>query len=279
VIAVAADDTRAMRRRAFAAGARDFVAVADDHEELVLRLGNALELRELQRGLEAQAEELGLMVEESGTRLDELRRELQVTQLEGLHRLALASEYRDDATHEHPQRVARTAGLIAREMGLPADQVWLLRHAAQLHDIGKIGVPDEIMLKPAALDEDEFELMKTHTVIGWQILSGSAARVLSVAAHIALSHHERFDGGGYPNGLAGNAIPLPARITTVADVFDTLTHVRPYREEFQVDRAVEEIRRMARSTFDPRVVGAFDLLDHASLLGPVDPESLEAAPI
>jgi HD-GYP domain-containing protein (c-di-GMP phosphodiesterase class II) len=140
-------------------------------------------------------------------------------------------------------------------------------------------VPDEILLKPGPLDPDEFELMKTHTVIGWQMLSGSSARVLAVAAHIALSHHERFDGRGYPNLLAGDAIPMPARITAVADVFDTLTHVRPYREAFSVERAVEEIRRMARSTFDPRVVGAFDLLDHASLLGPVDEDSLEAAPI
>jgi putative two-component system response regulator len=116
-------------------------------------------------------------------------------------------------------------------------------------------------------------------VIGWQMLSGSSARVLAVAAHVALSHHEHFDGRGYPNLLAGDAIPMPARITAVADVFDTLTHVRPYREAFPVERAVEEIRRMARSTFDPRVVGAFDLLDHASLLEPVEPESLEAAPI
>jgi putative two-component system response regulator len=175
--------------------------------------------------------------------------------------------------------VARTAALIAREMRLEADQVWILRHAGQLHDIGKIGVPDEILLKPGPLDPDEFELMKTHTVIGWQILSGSSARVLAVAAHIALSHHERFDGRGYPNGIAGDGIPMPARITAVADVFDTLTHVRPYREAFPVDRAVEEIRRMSRTTFDPRVVGAFELLDHAALLDPVEPESLEAAPI
>jgi HD-GYP domain-containing protein (c-di-GMP phosphodiesterase class II) len=164
-------------------------------------------------------------------------------------------------------------------MRLEDEQIWILRHAAQLHDIGKIGVPDEILLKPGPLDADEFELMKTHTVIGWQILSGSTARVLAIAAHVALSHHERFDGRGYPNELAGDAIPLPARITAVADVFDTLTHVRPYREAFPVGRAVDEIRRMSRTTFDPRVVGAFDLLDHAALLAPVEPESLEAAPV
>jgi putative two-component system response regulator len=280
VLIVADSDDRAGRRRALAAGARDFVVVPDgSYEELVLRLGNALEVRDIQTGLERRVAELQDDLRQSGAEADEVRHELELMHLESLHRLALASEYRDDATHEHPQRVARTAGLIAAGMRLMPDQVWTLRHAAQLHDIGKIGVPDEILLKPGPLDPDEFELMKTHTVIGWQILSGSSAHVLAVAAHIALSHHERFDGRGYPNGLAGDAIPLPARITAVADVFDTLTHVRPFREAFGVERAVEEVRRMSRTTFDPRVVGAFELLDHASLLAPVEPESLEAAPV
>ena len=270
VIALAAADNTAMRRRALAAGARDYVAGPDsDHEELVLRLGNALEVGDIHRGLEGHVEELERMVEETTRSLEEVRQELQSSQLESLQRLALAAEYRDDATHEHPQRVARTAALIARRMGLGDDQIELLRHAAQLHDIGNIGVPDEIMLKPAPLDEDEFELMKTHTVIGWQILSGSSAQVLSIAGDIALSHHERFDGSGYPGGLAGDTIPLLARITAVADVFDTLTHIRPYREAFPVERAVEEIRRLSRTQFDPRVVGAFDLLEHAALLEPV----------
>ena len=280
VLAVTSAEDRPGRRRALAAGARDLVvAPGQFYEELVLKLGNVLEVRDIQTRLERRVAELERHVERSRAQVDEVRHELEVMNLEALHRLALAAEYRDDATHEHPQRVARTAALIAREMRLPDDQVWILRHAPQLHDIGKIGVPDEILLKPGPLDPDEFELMRTHTTIGWQMLSGSSARVLAVAAHIALSHHERFDGRGYPNLLAGDAIPLPARITAVADVFDTLTHVRPYREAFPVERAVEEVRRMARTTFDPRVVGAFDLLDHSSLLDPVEPESLEAAPI
>ena len=278
VVALTAEESRAMRRRALAAGARDVVVVrGDDTEELVLRLGNLLEVHDLQRGVEQRLSDVERELGGAGEQIDEIRRELDLMQLEALHRLALASEYRDDATHEHPQRVARTAALLAREMRLPDEQVWLLRHSAQLHDIGKIGVPDEIMLKPGRLDEDEFELMKTHTVIGWQILSGSSARVLAVAAHIALSHHERFDGSGYPNGLSGDSIPLPARLTAIADVFDTLTHVRPYREAFPVERAVEEIRRLSRTQFDPRAVGTFELLDHAALLGPVAPEELEAA--
>jgi putative two-component system response regulator len=280
VLVVTDEDDRPGRRRALAAGARDLVlAPGSSYEELVLKLTNVLDFRDIQNRLERRVADLERAVERSTAQINEVRHELEVMHLEALHRLALAAEYRDDATHEHPQRVARTAGLIAREMRLPNDQVWILRHAAQLHDIGKIGVPDEILLKAGPLDPDEFELMKTHTVIGWQMLSGSSARVLAVAAHIALSHHERFDGRGYPNLLAGDAIPLPARIAAVADVFDTLTHVRPYREAFTVERAVDEIRRMARSTFDPRVVGAFDLLDHATLLGPVDEESLEAAPL
>jgi putative two-component system response regulator len=280
VLVICDEDDRPSRRRTLAAGARDLVATADgSYEELVLKLANMLDFRDIQNRLERRVADLERRIERSEHQVDEVRHDLEVMHLEALHRLALAAEYRDDATHEHPQRVARTAALIAREMRLADDQVWILRHAAQLHDIGKIGVPDEILLKPGPLDPDEFELMKTHTVIGWQMLSGSSAQVLAVAAHIALSHHERFDGRGYPNLLAGDAIPMPARITAVADVFDTLTHVRPYREAFSVERAVEEIRGMARSTFDPRVVGAFDLLDHASLLDPVEPESLEAAPI
>jgi putative two-component system response regulator len=280
VLVVAGEDDRPSRRRTLAAGARDLVVAPNgSYEELVLKLANILDFRDIQNRLERQVAQLERRVAETEHQVNEVRHELELMHLEALHRLALAAEYRDDATHEHPQRVARTAALIARQMRLPDDQVWILRHAAQLHDIGKIGVPDEILLKPGPLDPDEFELMKTHTVIGWQMLSGSSARVLAVAAHIALSHHERFDGRGYPNLLAGDAIPMPARITAVADVFDTLTHVRPYREAFPVERAVDEIRRMGRSTFDPRVVGAFDLLDHASLLDPVEPESLEAAPI
>jgi len=280
VLVVCDHDDRPGRRRALAAGARDLVVASNgSYEELVLKLANILDFHDIQNGLEQRVLELERAVQKSDRQVDEVRHELELMHLEALHRLALAAEYRDDATHEHPQRVARTAALIAREMRLPDEQVWILRHAAQLHDIGKIGVPDEIMLKPGPLDPDEFELMKTHTVIGWQMLSGSSARVLAVAAHVALSHHERFDGRGYPNLLAGDAIPMPARIAAVADVFDTLTHVRPYRQAFSVDRAVDEIRRMARSTFDPRVVGAFDLLDHASLLEPVEPESLEAAPL
>ena len=279
VLLVADADDRAARRRALAAGARDLVATRGSYEELILKLGNALDARDIQARLERRVAELELALSESDAHVGELKRELDALHLEALHRLALAAEYRDDATHEHPQRVARTSALIARQMRLPGDQVGILRHAAQLHDIGKIGVPDEILLKPGPLDPDECELMKTHTVIGWQMLSGSRARLLAVAAHVALSHHERFDGRGYPNLLAGDAIPLPARITAVADIFDTLTHVRPYREAFPVGRAVEEIRQMARTTLDPRVVGAFDLLNHAALLEPVEPESLEAAEI
>ena len=279
VVVVAAEDDRAARRRALAAGARDFVVVDGSYDELVLRLGNVLEVRDIQVGLEDRVAQLEAEVAQARSAADGVRHELEVMNLEALHRLALAAEYRDDATHEHPQRVARTAALIAREMRLGDEQVWLMRHSAQLHDIGKIGVPDEILLKPGPLDPDEFELMKTHTTIGWQILSGSSARVVSIAAYVAMSHHERFDGRGYPAGLAGNAIPLPARITAVADVFDTLTHARAYRDAFSIERAVEEIRRMARTTFDPRVVGAFEVLDHPALLDPVEPESLEAAPV
>jgi putative two-component system response regulator len=192
--------------------------------------------------------------------------ELQAARVEDLERLALVAEYRDDDTNRHTERVGRTAELLARELGWDEEQVWTVRRAAPLHDIGKIGIPDNILLKPAALTADEFEVIKTHTVIGKRILRQSRAPVLRMATEIALSHHERWDGGGYPTGLATQQIPLAGRIVAVADAFDAMTHARPYKAASSVEQAVAEIRRCTATQFDPDVVRAFMKLAHRELV-------------
>ncbi len=193
-------------------------------------------------------------------------RELDEAQRETLRRLALAAEYRDDETHEHTTRVGAAAALLARELGEADDFVRRIREAAPLHDVGKLGVSDTILLKPGRLTQDELVLMRTHTEIGVRILSGSDSPVLKLAEEIALTHHERWDGTGYPAGLAGERIPLSGRIVALADVFDALTHARPYKEAWTVDDAMREIRGSSGTHFDPQVVKAFERLHPASVL-------------
>ncbi len=193
--------------------------------------------------------------------LVERTRDVEAARFENLRRLALAAEYRDDDTHQHTDRVGALAMLLAQRVGLPADFVERIRHAGALHDVGKLGVPDAILLKPGRLTDDERTQMETHTMIGATILAGSSFPILQLGEEIALSHHERWDGNGYPRKLAGDAIPIAGRIDRrVADVFDALTHSRPYKEAWPLPRAVDEIVRCAGSQFDPPVVAAFQEL-------------------
>jgi PAS domain S-box-containing protein len=201
--------------------------------------------------------------------------ELEEARLEILRRLALAAEYRDEDTFEHTERVGVSAALIAEQLGLPSADVTTLRLAAPLHDVGKLGVSDTILLKPGRLTVAEFEQMKRHTLDGACILAGSSSDVLELAEQIARGHHERWDGDGYPTGLAGDAIPLCARIVAVADVFDALTHTRPYKHAWPVADAVAEIHRCRGSQFDPTVIDAFERLDPTTLARH-DPEELAA---
>lgn len=192
------------------------------------------------------------------THNDLLTRRVERAQLEILERLARAAEYRDDDTGEHMARVGRAAAGIARELGLPPGQVALIEQAAPLHDVGKIGVSDTLLLKPGRLTPEEFEVVKTHALIGANILSGGHSPVVVLAEEIARTHHERWDGQGYPSGLRGRQIPVSGRIVAVADVLDALTSERPYKRAWTMDAALSEIRRQSGRQFDPDIVAALE---------------------
>jgi putative two-component system response regulator len=250
ILVLTGDITEDAKRRSLSGGATDFLNKPFDLTEVRLRIENLLETRFLHLELREQNE----ILEE---RVRERTRELEEVRLEILERLSLASDYRDDATGRHTKRVSEMAGLIASELGLPADEVEHIRLAASLHDIGKIGIPDLILLKAGELTPEEVALMKTHTTIGAKVLSGSRSRMLQMAEVIALAHHERWDGLGYPRGLKGDEIPLAARVVSLADVVDALASDRPYRDAWPKERIAGEIVRQSGRQFDPAVVDAY----------------------
>ncbi|GIU95531.1 MAG: hypothetical protein KatS3mg012_1988 [Gaiellaceae bacterium] len=231
--------------------ARELIAVARD----------VTDRKRLEEHEHAYYERLEREVAERTSELELRNAELEEARRELLHRLALAAEYRDDDTFAHTERIRVSVALLAHELGLPDEEVALLREAAPLHDIGKLGVSDTVLLKPGTLSSEEVAHMRAHTVLGARLLSGSSSRVLQLAEEIARGHHEWWDGSGYPHGLRGEEIPLCARIVAVADVFDALTHARPYKPAWSVEEAVAEIRRLSGRQFDPRVVDAFCRLD------------------
>ncbi|HEX3511991.1 MAG TPA: HD domain-containing phosphohydrolase [Solirubrobacteraceae bacterium] len=210
-------------------------------------------------------------------RVVERTHELENARAETLQRLAYAGEYRDDDTFQHTERVGAVAAEIATRLQLGTDQVELLREAAPLHDIGKLAIPDSILYKPQGLTPQERQIMQTHAEAGTRMLSGSSSPALQMATVIAASHHERWDGTGYPAGLAGEAIPLVGRIVAVADVFDALTHDRPYKQAWSIEQATAEIQRGAGSQFDPRVVAAF-LATCGNVAAPVAPPTKSRRP-
>jgi two-component system response regulator RpfG len=189
--------------------------------------------------------------------VEEATREVREREKETLLRLARAGEFRDAETGYHLIRMARYSRLIAEAIGLDHDECETIELAAPLHDIGKIGIPDQILLKPDKLDGGEWEVMRRHPVIGHEILKGSASKYVRMGALIALGHHEKYDGSGYPNGLVGDHIVLCARIVAVADVYDALTSVRPYKNAWPTDDALQYLRSQRRAHFDPRLVDAF----------------------
>ncbi len=249
ILILSADLTPEARRDALSRGAKDFVAKPFQPDELLLRIRTLLETRFLYLQIQSQNQLLEAKVRER-------TRALEDAQVEIIERLAAAAEFRDDNTGQHTQRVGQMSALLARQLGLPDSQVALIRRGAELHDVGKIGVPDAILLKMGKLTTAEFEIVKTHTTIGARILSGGKFPLLRLSEEIAFTHHERWDGSGYA-GIRGTDIALAGRIVAIADVFDALTQQRPYKPAWPVADAIAEIDRQRGRQFDPDVVDAF----------------------
>ncbi len=249
MLVLTADNSRKSKQDALSLGAKDFITKPLDRAETLLRIYNLLETRWLHAQLHAQNETLEEKVRERTQQLEE-------AQLEILERLALAAEYRDDCTGRHTRRVGELAALLASSIGLPAEHVELIHRAAPLHDIGKIGIPDGILLKPSKLTPEEYIHIKAHTDIGRIILSGSKFPILRTAERIALYHHERWDGSGYYH-LKAHSIPIEARIVSVVDVFDVITHARPYKAAASIAAAIDLIKEEREKQFDPALVDAF----------------------
>ncbi len=251
-------------RRALEAGASDFIGKPMDLSELQLRSTWLLRMKAASDEVRAHKGRLEELVDVRTAALrealDEAARAQQRTwdaHLDTVRRLVLAAEYRDVDTAAHVERIGRYAGMLAEMMRLPEAEVALTRLAAPMHDVGKIGIPDHILLKPGPLDAAEWRIMRTHPTIGAHILDGSPSPVVQAGRLIALTHHERWDGGGYPAGLAGEEIPLRARICAVVDMFDALTTQRPYRDQLSFATAIALLEAERGRQFDPYVLDTF----------------------
>jgi len=257
VIVLTDDADGETRDRAVLLGVRDFVAKPVQAGDLLFRVHNALHTRSLQQRLNHQNASPADAARDRISDPDTARESLSV--------LAAIADYHDDDTYQHAQRVGIGAALIAQALDLPDSFVDMIRDAAPLHDIGKVGMSRRILLKPDKLTPAEWMHMMRHVEIGAQILASARSPVLRLAGEIARTHHERWDGNGYLAGLAGTDIPLSGRITALVDVWDTLTHERPYKKAWDEDRALGEIQAQAGSHFDPRVVEAFSTIDWREL--------------
>jgi putative two-component system response regulator len=256
IIVTTLADKRA-KLEAVQAGANDFLGKPIDPLELRVRVDSMLRMKEKSDEVKSFQGELQSMVESRTLALREALSKLSTANLDIVRRLSTAAEYKDQETAAHIERMSIYSARLAALAGLPGEEVDLVLHASPMHDVGKIGVPDQILLKPGKLTPDEWEIMKKHTVFGAKILSNSDSTLLRAAELIALTHHEKFDGTGYPAGMSGPAIPLYGRICALADVFDALTSVRPYKPAFEVDKAVSIMREGRGSHFDPDLLDLF----------------------
>ncbi len=250
VIMITANDQKQLRYRALDLGANDFLTKPVDKVEFLARTRNMLVVSDARKQLADRAEWLASEVRKATA-------EIVARERETVFRLCKAAEYRDPETGAHILRMAHYSRLIAVGLGLPVADQELLLEAAPMHDIGKVGIADKILLKPGRLDEDEFEIMKQHAIYGFELLQGSSSRVLQAGAEIAKGHHEKFDGSGYPAGTSGTEIPIFSRIVSVADVFDALTSERPYKKAWTLEEAVDFLVAGSGKHFDPDCVRAF----------------------
>lgn len=250
ILMITANDDKDVRYQSLAIGATDFLTKPVDRMEFSARVRNMLALNTSRKHLADRASWLAEEVAKATAVIHAREQELLV-------RMSRAAEFRDPETGAHIQRMARFSRLIAAGLGLSEDNVELILQAAPMHDIGKIGIPDAILLKPGRLTPEEMAVMKGHARLGFELLKGSESKILQAASVIAISHHEKFDGTGYPDGLIGNAIPLFGRIVAVADVFDALVSERPYKRAWSVDKAFAYLRDGAGAHFDPDCVATF----------------------
>ncbi|MEO5350827.1 MAG: response regulator [Magnetococcus sp. YQC-3] len=261
ILVLTARQDEKTRLRALREGAKDFLSKPFLEEELLCRVANLLEMEMAQQNLLTFNQSLEALLRQRTQDLDLRNQQLMRSQLETLDRLGRAAEFRDNETGLHVLRMSHYAERLGRAMGLDEGEAALLLHSAPMHDIGKVGIPDAILLKPGRLDPAEWVVMRRHPAIGAEILANATSPWLESSRVIALSHHERWNGDGYPGGLRGEEIPLFGRIVAVADVFDALTSARPYKSAWPVERAVVTLQEGSGSHFDPRIVAVFiDLL-------------------
>jgi putative two-component system response regulator len=250
IILITGFDSTQNHVKAMDLGVNDFLSKTAEPEEILARIRSHLKIKQLNDQLSDYRESLEKMVT--------LRTmQLKDASLEVIWRLTAASEYRDNETGAHIKRMSHYSAVIAQKMGLARKTVGTILSAAPMHDIGKIGIPDAILLKTDKLDANEWEVMKQHTIIGGNILTGSKIGFVRMGAMIAMTHHEKWDGSGYPQGLRANQIPLAGRIVALADVFDALTSKRPYKEAFSIEKSNRIIEQGRGNHFDPYVVDTF----------------------
>jgi putative two-component system response regulator len=264
VVMVTGQDDPQLAMTAIEQGAYGYLVKPVGSGELLINVANALHRRRRERASQRMMQRLQAEVHDRNQRLEQALQELQlsktqvwVSQAETIFRLARLVEFRDEETGHHLQRMSGYCEILARQVGLPEPRCELLRLASQLHDVGKVAISDEILRKQGKLTEEEFEVIKTHAQTGYEMLAGSTSEVVRMGALIAKSHHERWDGEGYPLGLQGEQIPREGRIAAVADVFDALTSDRIYRPAFPLRWAIEEMQSERASHFDPDLIDAF----------------------
>lgn len=273
-LVITADSTVVTRRAALGLGAHDFLTKPIDVTETTLRVANLLFGRMMHVRLREQNQHLEQQVRAR-------TRELELAHTGLVHRLALVGDYRDDVTSKHAVRVGVAAQRLASAIGLPAGQARLIGEAAPLHDIGKIGIPDSVLLKPGPLTAAEFTIIQGHAAAGAHILAGGESELLRLAEQVAHTHHERWDGTGYPRSMSGGTIPLAGRLVAVVDVFDALTSRRPYKEAWTVDRAASHLQAQRARHFDPELLDVFlgGLDDTGQVPAPRSAEASPAVPV
>lgn len=251
ILVLTAELTTETQKKSLSSGAKDFLPKPFDQQEVLLRTKNIIEVRLLHKQISQQ----NLILE---AEVKKRTQELEDSRLEVVQRLGLASEYKDNETGNHILRMSKFSRAIAKAIGFSDNNAEMIRCATSMHDIGKIGIPDRVLLKSGKLDAEEWKIMQSHVTIGNELLSGGDSPLLKMAKKVALTHHEKWDGSGYPNKLSGENIPLAGRICAISDVFDALTSKRPYKEAWPIEKAMTVIKEESGKHFEPRLVDVFE---------------------